>query len=589
MQDNSLGFFGRWFPTEHQRYLAMIVMLYVGIAVSVIGGLCELALSGLSMLGIFGLPPSLHRLMNSLEVVSGIGTLISLAFVILIIYLLYKTRSLVYLLKMFLGYFVVALLFGLVAALISTKLAFVLLLIGVIATIYVNRNRWHYISKYRRYIYYVLGTWLVCALGNVLVVSHIVSSLSRLFFGFGRLSTGTIFGYVLLVLLLWLLPVFCQHYIYYREEKMGTTFYQAFRLINTVPPTALFFIFGISSLANIGTLSGEGMFTAFDFDYTGNPSSAPAAAVTNKPSIFAATSQTGVPQATSPCPHCGAPVAADAAFCSQCGTALRHCPACGQLVDDKAKFCPACGAYLLNSATLKEERKEAEKAAAKSAEKAVPPVRAAKPAASMPVKPQPVLKAPAPGPDFLADKKKLTAIALVLVVLLAGGTYWYMNREDTKPQETTPVLTPKDDADQPEKDAQDTDAKQTKKAADKAAVQAEDPAQQAFLDYHQAISQHHIQAAYNLLDADFQNAVGGYDGYAPGYNNTLSSEVSQLHKLSGSDTQEVVSFTLKARDRVPGSQKVKVQHFNGQATLVKVGNAWKIGEIKAQKTGEETE
>lgn len=40
--------------------------------------------------------------------------------------------------------------------------------------------------------------------------------------------------------------------------------------MNTVPWTAVFFIFGISSLASIGTISGENMFTSFDFDDTGD-------------------------------------------------------------------------------------------------------------------------------------------------------------------------------------------------------------------------------------------------------------------------------------------------------------------------------
>lgn len=578
MQEDSLGFFGKWFPTEEKKYTAMIVMLYVGVAVTVIGALCDLVISGLNMIGIFGLPPSLQHTVDTLELVSGIGSLVSLALLVLMIYLLYKTRSLFYLLKMFLGYFVVSLLFGLIAALVSGKIAFLLLLIGIGATIYVNRSRWHYISKYRRYIYYVLGTWVICAVGNILVGAHIFSSLSSIFFGFNRLSSGTIFGYVVLIVLLWLLPVFCQHYIYRREQHLGTPFYQAFRLLSTVPWTALFFIFGISSLANIGTLSGEGMFAAFDFDYTGQ-------GISLKPVTFPQDMATAGPAAAQAgtCPHCGAAVTADAAFCSHCGTKLRHCPACGQIVTDKAKFCPACGAYLLT----KPAAEATEKAAQAAQNPPVPPLAEEK----KPRSAQPAFT-PAARENLLADKRFLVAAAVVVAVLIGGGVYWYTSRDSAAPQNTAPVLTPKDDSSSvPEAEMKKTgtDAAAEKKKDTSPAIKAEDGAQQAFLDYHQNITQHNIQGAFGLLDTNFQNTVGGYNGYAPGYDNTLSSEVTQLQKISASANQEVLSFTLKARDKVPGSSQVKVQYFTGQATLVKDGANWKISEITAQKTGEKTE
>ena len=94
--------------------------------------------------------------------------------------------------------------------------------------------------------------------------------MTQLMFGMTRGGYGTFIGYAVLLVLVWMIPVFCQHYIYRREERLGTSFYQAFRLMCTVPMTALFFIFGISSLASIGTLSGENMFTSFNFDDTGD-------------------------------------------------------------------------------------------------------------------------------------------------------------------------------------------------------------------------------------------------------------------------------------------------------------------------------
>ena len=62
-----------------------------------------------------------------------------------------------------------------------------------------------------------------------------------------------------------------------------------------------------------------------------------------------------------------------------------------------------------------------------------------------------------------------------------------------------------------------------------------------------------------------------------------------LRKIASGSDKTTFSFTLKARDRIPGSAKVKVQYFNGQVTMVKDGNTWKISDMSAKKTGEHVE
>lgn len=34
---DSLGYFGKWFPTEHKKYTAIIAMMYVGVVTTVTG------------------------------------------------------------------------------------------------------------------------------------------------------------------------------------------------------------------------------------------------------------------------------------------------------------------------------------------------------------------------------------------------------------------------------------------------------------------------------------------------------------------------------------------------------------------------
>lgn len=677
---DSLGYFGKWFPTEHKKYTAIIAMMYVGVVTTVLGILFEFALRGLAMIGLFGGPVGIRRTMDVLTFFSGLNTLVSLALLVIMLYLLYKTRALVYLLKMVLGYFVVDLLLILIADIFSGTVAALLCILGIIATIYVNRRRWHYISKYRRYIYYVVLSWLISALCTAAVVGHIVYSMTQLMFGMTRGGYGTFIGYAVLLVLVWMIPVFCQHYIYRREERMGTSFYQAFRLMNTVPWTAVFFIFGISSLASIGTISGENMFTSFDFDDTGDNQ----ANLGNRKDYMSTQSVNRVNEKY--CPHCGRPLAADAVFCSHCGKPVHMCPKCHQPVDPSAKFCPSCGAQL----QVPEAQYGSMKAVQSEEKSAQPEMNPVTPPILSPQKKELPLKV-----QLQAHGNLIIALACVLAVAIAGGV-WYAHEQKAVPAKenavsSQPVKTAdselslngvylgqswdeakdnlgrelstsdsKDgavhhkftDMDVVVKDnkvimlTSSSPAAQSKRgihqgssfddvvnaygddyqaseygaqihyeytfktddgkpgilrfAVSKNSQTVEyisvrltdeqtDGAKQAFLAYHKAISGHHLQEAFQLLTPDFQTSVGSYDGYAPGYANTLSSDVSNIRKVSSGGDKTMFSFTLKARDRIPGSSKVKVQYFNGQVTMVKEGDTWKISDMSAKKTGEHVE
>ena len=80
---DSLGYFGKWFPTEHKKYTAIIAMMYVGVVTTVLGVLFEIALRGLAMIGLFGGPAGVRRTMvnvsgsvtNSIMIDKQLGTL----------------------------------------------------------------------------------------------------------------------------------------------------------------------------------------------------------------------------------------------------------------------------------------------------------------------------------------------------------------------------------------------------------------------------------------------------------------------------------------------------------------------------------
>ncbi|MFV0635576.1 hypothetical protein [Mitsuokella sp. WILCCON 0060] len=104
-------------------------------------------------------------------------------------------------------------------------------------------------------------------------------------------------------------------------------------------------------------------------------------------------------------------------------------------------------------------------------------------------------------------------------------------------------------------------------------------------NFHSAISSKNLSAAWNLMTPEQQNRMGGYDSFRNGYSTTLSSTVSNISVASSSSDKVVLNYTLTARDRADGG-KVKVQNFNGTATLVKQDGGWKIAYTESTKTGE---
>ena len=114
---------------------------------------------------------------------------------------------------------------------------------------------------------------------------------------------------------------------------------------------------------------------------------------------------------------------------------------------------------------------------------------------------------------------------------------------------------------------------------------ADDQARRTFLDYHQAITEKNYVQAYATLMPEQKERVGDFNSYSAGYANTLSSEVSRLSTVNATDNSVTFDYELTARDRVQGN-KVKVQKFNGQATLINVGGNWFIQNAKSAKVDE---
>ena len=114
-------------------------------------------------------------------------------------------------------------------------------------------------------------------------------------------------------------------------------------------------------------------------------------------------------------------------------------------------------------------------------------------------------------------------------------------------------------------------------------------AKKAFLDYHKAISNHRFKDAYSYFTDNGRQSVGDYSSYARGYQDTLSSTVSNISVVDSSPSKVTFTYTLKSRDRVPVSSKNKIQTFSGEVTMINDNGKWYIDNMNAHKTDEHIE
>lgn len=114
-------------------------------------------------------------------------------------------------------------------------------------------------------------------------------------------------------------------------------------------------------------------------------------------------------------------------------------------------------------------------------------------------------------------------------------------------------------------------------------------AKKAFLDYYKAISNHRFKDAYSYFTDNGRQSVGDYSSYARGYQDTLSSTVSNISVVDSSPSKVTFTYTLKSRDRVPVSSKNKIQTFSGEVTMINDNGKWYIDNMNAHKTDEHIE
>ena len=94
-------------------------------------------------------------------------------------------------------------------------------------------------------------------------------------------------------------------------------------------------------------------------------------------------------------------------------------------------------------------------------------------------------------------------------------------------------------------------------------------------DFHSGITQRKLGQAFNCLDEELQQDMGGYDRWAPGFATTVSSTPIDIKIVEEAAAYVVVTYTLETVDD-PGGKN----YFDGTALIVKTGDGWKIADLK---------
>jgi len=99
-----------------------------------------------------------------------------------------------------------------------------------------------------------------------------------------------------------------------------------------------------------------------------------------------------------------------------------------------------------------------------------------------------------------------------------------------------------------------------------------------FENFHRNITNRNLRAAYNTLGSEMQSQMT-YEGWAPGFNTTVSSTPLNVEVQSATQDRVAVTYTLRAVDNPGGTR-----YFNGRAVLTRHGSVWKIDEIVTNRT-----
>ena len=200
------------------------------------------------------------------------------------------------------------------------------------------------------------------------------------------------------------------------------------------------------------------------------------------------------------------------------------------------------------------------------------------------------------------NKLKYAVLAVVILLGIAGGAFLVHENADTTRDKTPSSAVQQSTRNETSSSVQ-SNTSQSKSVQKNKAVDVDDDSDDGRLQnnadgneqdaanalnrYYQSISHRNMQTAYNILSDDMQSHMGSLENFQSGYQTTLSNRISDVSVVSSDPGRVVLSYTLTSRDRANGG--IKVQTFDGMATMSNQTGSWHIVDLSVKKAGEHFE
>lgn len=168
-------------------------------------------------------------------------------------------------------------------------------------------------------------------------------------------------------------------------------------------------------------------------------------------------------------------------------------------------------------------------------------------------------------------------VALCAAIVVLGGVVFYLYDKNSSRAESTVVVqnrmqhTNKPVANTPL--AQETRDNPSIEDTNVGKTSAQREAIQTFLEFHQKITDKALHQAYDCMSDNLQGQIS-YEGWTPGFKNTVSSLPSNIKIISESESSITLTYDLTAVDNPGGTQT-----FAGTVTMIKTSSGWKIDDI----------
>ena len=188
---------------------------------------------------------------------SLLQVVLSLALLVISVYICYKNKVWHFLFRLVPCGLVSLILLGIVQGIMGP----VGLAIWVIASIYVNRHYFKPIGNYQNYIFYYVACMIASIVVSVIIMYTTFNATSSSAIGMSLFLA--MIGGLGMTALLWRLLS--------KDIAHGKTFYEALRVVSLIPVTFMFLLIGLLTLIPVKFFSGKHLFGEEGHDYLAMP------------------------------------------------------------------------------------------------------------------------------------------------------------------------------------------------------------------------------------------------------------------------------------------------------------------------------